>query len=605
LDRAIAKKSGRICVHAGAGPLEVKNFAVKVMSPVGKFNVKQNEKNEQSLAASVKKKVERARTGYHQEKKKKALTKELAEKTRENKEAELETKEAEAKRIQRGKDEKAKKEYQVKCAERKVKNDALEATNRKLKKAVAAHQELVSQKKALDEKIKKGKASLAQLTQVVIDSKKTIDESDENLVSAHVNVSVAYKAALNSLTTAKGHAAAAKAGDSDSPNLKGGLTDKHDEYIQAEAKVKEIHESRANAIKTYHESKLQINDLERSLKEWEASDTGLSSRVAASGELVESIGSQKRTMDEEMENIRKEKEARKKAALIAHQETMQKPVPEPETFDSLLAKLKKSHDGDNAFDLVEKLSEKAREGLTQAKTGPAAALDEEKLANAQAQLNKYTGRVKAMTQNPTPEVKAAEEKLTQAEKSGNPAAIQAAQAGMRKVIETAPEDLAHLKASEKALEVAKATGDKAKIQAAQKMLDDANEAISDPSSLAAKVQDLKTALAKARKDCHYNPNDEKVLALQAELKQAQKAAAAEYNGRQVELMIKQAGEASAGNITPNRKQEEERPNIKIAQAEAELQAAKDGDDQKRVQELQKRIAELKQKDSQRAGKPAI
>merc|ERR1711959_843564 len=131
--------------------LEVKNFAVKVMSPVGKFNVKQNEKNEQSLAASVKKKVERARRGYHKEKKKKALIKELAEKTRENQEAELETKEAEAKRTQRGKDEKAKKEYQVKCAERKVKNDALEATNRKLKKAVAAHQELVSQKKALDE----------------------------------------------------------------------------------------------------------------------------------------------------------------------------------------------------------------------------------------------------------------------------------------------------------------------------------------------------------------------------------------------------------------------------------------------------------------------
>merc|ERR1711871_964564 len=159
------------------------------------------------------------------------------------------------------KDEKAKKEYQVKCAERKVKQEAEHATNKKLKRVVEAHQKNVAKKEEVDAKIKKGEENVAQLSQAIKDSKKTIAESDTNLASARANASVAYAKAKNSLSIAKGHTAAAKA----AAPLKGSMTIEQDEYDRAEARVKEIHEATANAIKVYHQSQIQLNDQVRSL----------------------------------------------------------------------------------------------------------------------------------------------------------------------------------------------------------------------------------------------------------------------------------------------------------------------------------------------------
>jgi len=605
LDRSMLKEKGRLCVHAGASPLELRNFAVKVQAPVGKFNKQTFAQQEKARADRVKTKIKRAKVGYFKEKKSKKLQKELAQKAQETRQAELESKETEAKEIQKAKDEKAKKEYQVKCAERKVKQEAEHATNKKLKRVVEAHQKNVAKKEEVDAKIKKGEENVAQLSQAIKDSKKTIAESDTNLASARANASVAYAKAKNSLSIAKGHTAAAKAA---APTLKGSMTSEQDEYDRAEARVKEIHEATANAIKVFHQSQIQLNDQVRSLKELKARQNNLVNEVAASGELVESVGKEKGDLSEEKRRIKKEQQEKKKAAVEKLAQADKKP--DPETFDTLLTKLKKSGNPDNAFDLMEKLNDKAKDGLLSVQTDAAAAREEMEMANAQAKLHKWASQAADLANDPSPEVQAAEEKLVQARKSGNLAAIQAAQEELSKLMSTSTQGLAKLKGAQGALEAAKASGDKEKIQAAENMLNTEQEAMRDPHSLAAKVAELKTALQQAKKECNYDPKDEKVIALEVELKTAQKAFAAEQNGRQVDMMIKQAQEAPTGGSiaaepTVEKKGSEENSNAQVVAAEAELQKAKDKDDKKRVEELQGKITELKQEAAKRSGNPAL
>merc|ERR1711988_1533168 len=156
----------------------------------------------------------------------------------------------------------------------------------------------------------------------------------------------------------------------------------------------------------------------------------------------------------------------------------------------------------------------------------------------------------------------------------------------------------------------------------------------DPNSLQGKVAEIRKALEKAKADCFYNPKDPEVIRLTKAYKEAALQAEAEENGKAAEAQLEAKSAAGGSTAAPSRvagnnnttkaasnqtepqspaaqaealkgafPKPEEPGSVKVAKAEAQLQAAKDKGNKKLVKQLKSKVEARKKKAEERSPAP--